>query len=155
MSVKALAVSSLLYLSVAFPSDWAAGEERRGDAQSETPVVSIIRLIAACSEFEGKHVMTTGFAQFEFENFKICPSSEIVDTASCFWLRAGENGIPDQELGDLKNESGAFVTIEARVGCSKYLYSGYLDQIQLIVELETGRVLWTTDPAMKAVMEQD
>lgn len=153
MSVKALAVSSLLYLSVAFPSSWVAGEERRGDAQSETPVVSIIRLIAACSEFQGKHVMTTGFAQFEFENFKICPSSEIVDTASCFWLRAGENGIPDQELGDLKDESRAFVTIEARVGCSKYLYSGYLDQIQLIVELETGRVLWTTDPAMKAEME--
>lgn len=154
MSVKALAVSSLLYLSLAIQSSWAAGEDPSTGAQYAPPTVSIIRLIAACSEFEGKHVMTTGFAQFEFENFKICPSSEIVDTASCFWLRAGENGISDQELGDLKDESGTFVTIEARVGCSKYLYSGYLDQIQLIVELKTGRVLWTTDPAMKAVMEQ-
>lgn len=155
MFVKALAVSSLLYLSLASPSSWAADGKEGGDPQHATPAVSIIRLIAVCSEFEGKHVMTTGFAQFEFENFKICPSSEIVDTTSCFWLRAGEDGIPDKELVDLKDESATFVTIEARVGCSKYLYSGYLDQIQLIIEVETGRVLWTTDPTMKAGMKQD
>lgn len=155
MSVKALAVSSILYLSLAATPTLLADGKGTDDRHYAPQAVSIIRLVAVCSEFDGEGVMTTGFAQFEFENYTLCPSSEIIDTTSCFWLRAGEDGIAHKDLQDLQNESGKFVTIQARVGCSKYLYSGYLDQIQLIVELETGRVLWTVDPTMRAGTKQD
>ena len=155
MSVVALATSSVLGLCLMATGGLAQAPGAHQAETSPTPAVSILKLVSNCAAFENETVMITGFAMFEFENYKICPSSELArfDPTSCFWLRADKDGIPDDQLEKLKDSSGSFVTVEARVGCSKYLYAGYLDRIQLIVELKTGTVLWTTDPAMKAAME--
>lgn len=116
----------------------------------------MIRLVADCERYADSVVLTTGYATFEFEDYTVCPSSELarVDPASCFWLEASEGGIPADNLRALKDHGGHFVHVEGRIGCSRYLFAGSIDEIELIVDVETGKVLWTTDPAMKAVLQQ-
>jgi hypothetical protein len=160
MSVKEWAVSSALAISLVAPAarpQAPVSEPPKVSQEYASAPISLIRLVAGCNEFEGRTVMTIGYASFVFENFSLCPSPELSqhDPASCFWLTSDEKGIPHEQLKKLEEWNKTWVSIEAKVRCSEYHYAGSLEEIGLIVEHEKGKVLWSTDPALKAVKEPE
>lgn len=160
MFVKELVLSSVVALTLGVLDGGSQESRVTGPGVGDdyaAPPVSLIRLVARCQDFKDKMVMTAGYASFDFENFTLCPSSEISqhDPASCFWLKSDKDGIPSKRLINLKEWSKTWVSIEAKVDCSEYHHAGALKEIQFIVEHNNGRVLWSTDPALKDVIEQE
>ena len=158
MFARALLPSSLLVslFTLVMGFQYPLAAEQNPTRPFATPAVSIIRLVADCDKFDGQSVLTTGYGSFDFENHTVCVSAELgrVDPQNCLWLKADDEGIALKQLRALKRWSGRWIKVEAKVSCSDSLYAGTLEAIQFIVECDKGRVLWTTDPAVRAAIER-
>jgi hypothetical protein len=111
--------------------------------------VSLLKLVVNCDDYEGKEVTVNGAGSFGFEDHRICPTKEFLDSdsMSCLWLTT--DGVFSGEVVDRlarRVKRGASLTIDATVSCKERghlaMGAGGLVKISLVVDRDKSRVLW-------------
>lgn len=156
MSAKASTASKAriaVVVALAVIASFGVALEATNDGDQEAPThVSILSVALDCQPLDGKKVSIIGAASLGFEDHTICATPEFLrgDPINCLWLSVDQKwGPEDFEKVRKQITSGTFLLIDGIVSCANRgfggLYGATVEDITLVLEHETGKVLWASD----------